>query len=62
MNLTPTQKKRLDTDMRNIVKNFQKFWKAGRMSEAAQCAHDLERMALNPKDWLAQFPLDSVPK
>ena len=52
--LTPQEKKHLDRDMRDTVQSFQKFWKAGKMADAAQCAHDLTRMSTDPKDWLAQ--------
>lgn len=56
MGLTPQEKTHLQRDMLDTVKSFQKFWGAGKMADAAQCAHDLERMSIDPKDWLAQFP------
>ena len=48
------ERRLLDRDFRDTLKSLKNAWKDGRQAMAAQCAHDLSRMAIDPQDWLAQ--------
>lgn len=48
------ERRLLDRDFADIIKSLRGAWKEGRQADAAQAAHDLERMSIDPKDWLAQ--------
>ena len=61
MDITPLpalgskERRLLDRDFKDTIKSLQDAWKDGRQADAAQCAHDLSRMATDPQDWLAQL-------